>query len=777
MKNIYFFLFLFTFSFLNAQIVNIPDVAFKQILLNNNCVDTNGDFTGDSTIDLNNDGEIQVAEAEAVINLVIPIFEYYDDNSMTFFNINDLTGLEAFTNIEILYLDGAGSLSGLSSFDFGTNNQSLIEIRLGLVDGLQSLDLGLKPNLIKYSAENTLDLNTLDISECPNLETFQGGMTNLLSVDISQNLNLVSFSIDFYYGADIDFSQNINLEIISVVDFTSSEIDLSNNINLTSFYAQLLNGITALDFSNNPNLQSLECSNSFELETINIKNSSVLTTLNFDGCDFITLICVDDEEFDLVSNLVNQYGYTNCAVTNYCTLIPAGAKNLIEGQTLLDIDNNGCDVNDLAYGNLRFNITNGTSNSVLFADNTGDYSIALQDGVNTITPELENPNYFIISPSSKTVDFSTDPSPYIQDFCITPNGVYNDLEIVLIPIGEARPGFDAYYKLVYKNSGNTTLSGDVSFSYLDETTNFVSAIPVADSNINSELMWSFIDLLPFESREIDIVINLNTPTDPNFPLNGGDLISYDASITPVIGDETPINNLSALRQEVVNSFDPNDKACLDGNEIEIDRVGEFLNYRIRFENTGTASAINIVVKDIIDTSKFDMASFTPLYASHNFVTRIENTNEVEFIFENINLPFDDANNDGYIIFKIKTLNTLVVGDTFSNQAEIYFDFNYPIITNNETVTVVTENLSVSEFDQTSAFIYPNPTDEVFFIKTETKINTILIYNIIGEKISQIKKSTNDSKEYKVDISTLQGGVYFVEIITDNGKIVEKIIKK
>ncbi len=61
--------------------------------------------------------------------------------------------------------------------------------------------------------------------------------------------------------------------------------------------------------------------------------------------------------------------------------------------------------------------------------------------------------------------------------------------------------------------------------------------------------------------------------------------------------------------------------------------------------------------------------------------KLQHNNKVEFIFENINLPFDDANNDGFVAFKIKTKSSLVLGDTFSNSANIYFDYNFPIVTN------------------------------------------------------------------------------------------------
>ena len=66
-----------------AQIVNIPDANFKNALVNGICVDTDGDTIGDISVDSDNDGEIQVAEALAVIRLYIGSK-----------NITDLTGVK-----------------------------------------------------------------------------------------------------------------------------------------------------------------------------------------------------------------------------------------------------------------------------------------------------------------------------------------------------------------------------------------------------------------------------------------------------------------------------------------------------------------------------------------------------------------------------------------------------------------------------------------------------------------------------------------------------------
>jgi len=265
--------------------------------------------------------------------------------------------------------------------------------------------------------------------------------------------------------------------------------------------------------------------------------------------------------------------------------------------------------------------------------------------------------------------------------------------------------------------------------------------------------------------------NINSPTETP-AVNGGDVLDYTATIVGAT-DETPNDNTFVLNQTVVNSYDPNDKTCLEGLSISPSMVGDYVHYLIRFENTGTYPAENIVVKDDIDITKFDISTLVPLSSSHNFVTRITNTNRVEFIFENINLPFDDSNNDGYVAFKIKTKPTLVVGYTFSNTANIYFDYNFPITTNTYVTTVQT--LGHQDFEFSSVFsLSPVPTKEVLTItaKESVVMTSVSIYNTVGQLV-QVHTNPNES----IDISGLSSGNYFIKIISDKGSSTGKFIKE
>jgi hypothetical protein len=495
--------------------------------------------------------------------------------------------------------------------------------------------------------------------------------------------------------------------------------------------------------------------------------------LAFNNNPNLQYICADAIDVWLVQQIIDGYGYTNCYVNAYCNFADTGNFYTMNGNSEYDFNSNGCDVLDLPLSNLKFNITDGINSGSLISNTTGNYTISVQAGTHILTPVFENPTYFNISPTTVNVTFPTQASPFTQNFCITPNGVHPDLEVVVLPINRARPGFDATYKIIYKNKGNTSQSGTVNLVFNDAVLDLVVSNPVVTTQTTNNLSWAFSNLLPFETREIILTLNVNSPMETP-AVNGGDILNYITTITSPATDDLPNDNTFVYNQTVVNSYDPNDKTCLEGATITPTKVGDYVHYMIRFENNGTANAQNIVVKDMIDLAKFDINSIVPIKGSHSFVTNITSGNKVEFIFENINLPFDDANNDGYVAFKIKTKSTLVLGDTFTNNASIYFDYNFPIVTNTATTTITA--LSVQDFVFSNYFsVYPNPVHDVLNIsaKESIEVSSINIYNTLGQLVLVIPNAQNTKT---VDVSALTTGNYFIKINSDKGTSNTKFIK-
>lgn len=141
---------------------------------------------------------------------------------------------------------------------------------------------------------------------------------------------------------------------------------------------------------------------------------------------------------------------------------------------------------------------------------------------------------------------------------------------------------------------------------------------------------------------------------------------------------------------VTGPYDPNDKRGYPLGFTADNFVfpnGQ-MQYIVRFQNVGNDTAINVVVRDTIDTD-LDIFSLRMGASSHNFNYTISGR-ILEVAFPNILLPDSLTNNagsNGFFSFTINQNKDLAPGTYLHNSAAIYFDYNPPIITN-ETERVV-----------------------------------------------------------------------------------------
>ncbi|WP_284653751.1 DUF7619 domain-containing protein [Flavobacterium terrisoli] len=714
-------------------------------------------------------------------------------------NLNNLTFLDCSSNnISIL---NTAALSALRTLHCGGNNlSSLIVTNSPLLSSLRCSDNSLTSLNITNLTDLTLidcqgnNLTSLTLSNLPNLEALNFEYNDITSINLPPLNNLQTLNCSSNLLTSLDLSGLSSLYILSygnpgltnviglnslvtlfdlsISYSTQTTLDISNLVNLTGL--DLYNfHLQSLDLSNFPNLSSLFLYQGNYLNYLNMKNGGNFNYVTINQCNTLDYVCANEVDvLETINTLTSYSNYPNVQVNSYCSFNPGGDYNTVSGVVHYDSNFNGCAVTDPTFNGVRIGIDDGANAGATFTANSGSYFFFVQEPNITLSPSFENPTYFNVSPSSVTLNFPTNNNTtQTQDFCMERNGIHNDLEITLIPTSPARPGFDATYSIHYRNKGTDIQSGSVTLSFDDTKIDLVSANPTASSAATNSLTWNFSNLQPFESRLIRLTFNINSPTETP-AVNNGDILSYTAVVNGAV-DETPSDNTSTLNQIVFNSFDPNDKTCIEGTSIVPSMVGQYVHYVIRFENTGSANAQNIVVRDMIDTTKFDITSLVPQTGSHPFVTRISSNNRVEFIFENINLPFDNANNDGYVAFKIKTKPTLVVGNTFSNSASIYFDYNFPIVTDTFTTTV--QALGNQDFEFSSMFtLSPVPTKNILKIATKETVvmSSVSIYNTLGQLVQ-----VNTNPGETIDVSALQSGSYFIKIISDKGSVTGKFIKE
>jgi Leucine-rich repeat (LRR) protein len=838
MKKLYILL-LFVTSWVNAQIVNIPDANFKAKLLNasttNFIASTYYNFDNFNTIpnnfvkiDVNNDGEIQYSEAQNIQFLEI-------SNSGVF----DLTGIEAFVNLKALYanfnhlgnvnLSQNGALrelyidfsevtdlnltqntnlrvvfcrnnlltslnisqnlnlvklyvdfnnltqlsvlqnSVLESLSTQNNNNItvmnisqnlLLKVLICSGNNISMLDVTSHP-LLEYLIINNNPLSNINITQNPNLLTLVCSSTGLDTLDISSNDLLEELNIGYNQLSAINVSQLTALKRFDCSTTQITELDLSLNLNLEHLSCSF-NSLTSLDLSNNLKLNSLLCQGN-QLEYLNIKNGSIEELFWFNNNPNLQYICADEGQIASIEAIAGSTVHVN----SYCSFVPGGHFNTISGSMIFDANNNGCDASDLPQPNIKININDGIAQGATFTNNTGNYSFFTQTGNFILTPNVENPSWFNFSPISATVPFTNNDNNVVtQNFCITPNGVHPDLEIVILPVFPARPGFDAVYKIVYKNKGNHTVGGTVNFTFNEAVLDFLSASIVPTSSGNGYMNWLVPALSPFQTGTILVTFNVNSPQEiPAVNIN--DVLTFNANIG-LTTDVMPNDNLFNFEQIVVGSYDPNDITCLQGNALPIVEMGTFLHYNIRFENTGTAAAENVVIKSEIDLTQYNIQSLQVMESSHAVNVRVTG-NIVEFIHQGIQL---DAGGHGNILLKLKS-NATLSQNTVINSADIYFDYNFPIVTNDEQT--VFADLSKNDFNKELIIqIYPNPVQNELTIKAKSLIDSIQLYDAQGRII--FAKSSTQVRDV-IDMSNYGSGIYFITISTSEGRQTQKIIKK
>jgi len=209
----------------------------------------------------------------------------------------------------------------------------------------------------------------------------------------------------------------------------------------------------------------------------------------------------------------------------------------------------------------------------------------------------------------------------------------------------------------------------------------IGAEPMYEAINGDTLIWNFYNFQPLDKSNITIHFSISAPPVTNV----GDSLHSNVTIFPAENDLTPNDDYANIVQLVVGSFDPNDKTEMHGGLFKIKEPSnsEYLNYMIRFQNTGTDTAFNVTIRDTL-SSMLDWNSLEMTGASHGYQLNISKGNICTWKFANILLPDSNRNepgSHGYIVFKIKPIGGIANGSKVNNKADIYFDYNLPVTTN------------------------------------------------------------------------------------------------
>ena len=119
------------------------------------------------------------------------------------------------------------------------------------------------------------------------------------------------------------------------------------------------------------------------------------------------------------------------------------------------------------------------------------------------------------------------------------------------------------------------------------------------------------------------------------------------------------------------------------------------------------------------------------------------------------------------------VNTNVVNVTggsvnmYPNAAYYYID---------DVSVVDCTGVGVDELPEATINIIPNPATNQFTIEnSQLRMNSIHIYNVLGEEVLRLERIANSQKE--IDVSTWKAGVYFLEVETEKGVVRKRLVKE
>lgn len=434
----------------------------------------------------------------------------------------------------------------------------------------------------------------------------------------------------------------------------------------------------------------------------------------------------------------------------------------VSGSVFIDANANG--VKELGEAPFRYSIITAQPGDFLTASGPdGRFAMPLEAGSYTVDGEAmpyhtrTNPPYSItLGPLEvdSLLDIGYWPMPGVHDLQVDVTSFF------------PRPGFEHNAWLRVKNIGTEPEEAVVDLTFGTdqqwvESTEPPSALDAATAQ------WSVF--IPPGGEWLNTV-TLFTPygTPENTP------VPYTLAAWESEADTTPANNTMVFDQVVLHSCDPNDKrvspATLSPAEVAL---GDPLEYIIRFQNTGTYQAERVVITDTL-SSLLDPGSVRFVSSSHDCHWFLHQ-GVLHVVFDPIVLPdstADEPNSHGFVKFLITPFPGLESGDEIANVANIYFDFNDPVVTAPAVFTVQLPMAVFSTANVAPVRIYPDPATSEVHVEAADGIRRI---RLIAPDGRVLLDKFGAAPSILLDLSGLPRGVVLAHVTTATGSAVQRIV--
>ena len=599
-------------------------------------------------LDIHRNGALKNLEGLDQIRCINGGLNIYRNNSLT-----DLKGLEGLNSVkeQLRIVDNnlLTNLEGLEDITSITNN---CWIRgNGNLEDLKGLN-----NLCKV--ENFL------IADNPKLKTLNGlnGLQTTRSLVIADNKML------------------LHLNALQNLQEVSSHIEIRNNSALKS-----LTGLRNLKSSQ---LVSILLNDALEslagLENI---SSNTITDLYLQLNPALT-----DCHYLNICNFIQNSGLSfivdngeNCSTSQEILAGCNEQKNTIQYTIFYDLNNNKLrDTNELNLPDAEVFISSNLLSDTITSRNVGE--VFVEDGFYTIEfNPLSLPEWILTTDSlSYHVEVGEDNKTSHLEFGVIPSTAITDITTV-INAAEVNCGKEVVFHITAKNTGTTDLAGTLWF-FMDDLLEERRFIDEIDTVQERFVGWHFDGLQAGQILTKKVAIHIPTRTD----LNDIGYFLFRSFVNGISSDLTVDDGTFIYAPTYRCIPQTNDKLVAPNHTNEQAHLDEPLLYTIRFQNTQLEEIHDLLIKDTIDQN-LDISTFEVVSCSHFDLLNVQILEDhiLQFSFDNIYLPdstTDFIGSQGFVSYKIQPYPNLPIGTMINNSANISFDRQQPLRTNQTPVS-------------------------------------------------------------------------------------------
>lgn len=465
-----------------------------------------------------------------------------------------------------------------------------------------------------------------------------------------------------------------------------------------------------------------------------------------------------------------EFSVSNGSGYNYA-MATAGDVATLQGTVFKD-DNANCslDGGETPLGGALITINPG--NVQVTTNQWGQYAVGMPAGSYTMdNVQLTNSlhtNASVASCNSLPMALSAATGVITQADVATEVSNTTDAAVVISGFTgyRARYGFAENYQLKVQNRGATDLQNLTAVLELPAGLSVSSATPNYTSVAGNPYTWPISQLGSLEEYKVTLSILIDSSV-----VNMGDSLDFTLTVNGSTGETDLTNNSDTLTQQVVGAIDPNDKHA---SAVSIEPGTSRLEYLINFQNTGTDTAYQVVIKDELE-SRLQAGTLEMISASHDYELQVEGQ-KLSWTFNNILLPDSGANyagSQGFVKFSVGISPGLMKGDTLVNDADIFFDFQQPVHTDEARTAVVT-HISLKENPGAVSQIefYPNPAvDEIKILSQATETQMLHLIDMSGKRLDVIELHPGEEKSYSVQ--HLKRGFYLLKSETEAYRLIVK----